>query len=144
MNRLHELIKTAEFKGFCYGVLACFGSIFVAAAATSSAITFTASNAIVLTPVKCQLYVPACPRCPDQKADHLPSVPATPVVPDHKKKKGDLGAIGAVSAVSLQLDCNDGCKCGGRGGEGCVCITLAAVKCPCQNCPCDAGACCKK
>lgn len=131
MNRVHEIVKTAEFKGFCYGFVACFVAIFVIAAATSSAITFTASNAIVLTPVP--RYQPCLPVCPCTPHVNTTPVPAVPTVPE-KKKKGEIGVLG------VMLDCGSGCKCSGKGTEGCNCFSRASVACACGACSCDDGA----
>lgn len=88
MDRIYNLAKTAEFKGFCYGFVACLLVIFSVAAGTQNAITFTASDAITLTPFH---RAPFCPCCPVVKPLVCPDPVVVPAQP--KKKKGDVGDV---------------------------------------------------
>lgn len=120
MDKVYTFSKTPQFKGFVCGFFACVLLIFTVAAATSKAITFTASNAIVFT------QVPSC-HCPNVQPCPEP-VPAPLPLP--KKKKGDIGEVS-------MLDCVSGCKCSGNKTEGCTCFVLTSEKCTCQTCSCD-------
>ncbi len=125
MDHVCKIVKTDLFKGFVYGMVACIFVIFAVAAATQQAITFTASNAIVLTPVP--KFVP-CPICPCTPDPVLPVVPTKP----NKGKKGDIGDVS-------MLDCVSGCKCNGSKTEGCTCFFLTPSKCTCVACSCEAN-----
>lgn len=131
VNTVKTTVKTSEFKYFVFGFLACVITIFAVAGFTGSVVSFTANEAIKLTPLPKCPAVPDC-HCPDVK----PEPKVEPVAP--KKKKGDTGSI--LGQQISMLDCVDSCHCSGKKTEGCTCFFVTepgnTEKCQCGFCNC--------